>query len=84
MQLFPESEQPSYAWTHVEVQERLDGRLLVRYRGKLLTPEEAPPLAAELRARADAGFANAYTPAPIPEQRANTRKARTSLGWGLV
>ena len=81
LQLFPESDQPNYAWAHVEVQERLDGRLLVRYRGKLLTPEEAPPLAAELRARADAGFANAYMPAPIPDQHAATRKLRTTLGW---
>jgi len=40
LQLFPGSDQPSYAWAHVEVQERLDGRLIVCYRGKLLTPEE--------------------------------------------
>jgi len=81
LQLYPEPDQPSYAWTHVEVQERLDGRLLVRYRGKLLTPEDAPPLAAELRARADTGFADISPSAPIPEQRAATRKPRTSLGW---
>jgi hypothetical protein len=81
LQLFPAAEQPSYARTHVEVQERLDGRLLVRYRGQLLTPEEAPPLAAELRARADEGFADAYIPTPLPEQRAATRKPRTTLGW---
>jgi len=89
LQLFPGSDQPSYAWAHVEVQERLDGRLIVCYRGKLLTPEEACPLAAELRARADAGFADgtlgmpAYScmPAPISEQRSDTRKPRTPLGW---
>ena len=34
----------------VEIQERLDGQLKVSYRGKVLTPGEAPPLAAELRA----------------------------------
>ncbi len=35
----------------MEVQERLDGRLLVRHRNQLLTPQDAPPLAAELRAQ---------------------------------
>lgn len=89
LQLFPESDQPSYAWAHVEVQERLDGRLLVCYRGKLLTPEEAPPLAAELRARADADFtfgilgipSDFWMPPPMPKQHANARKPRTSLSW---
>ena len=81
LQLFPESDQPSYARTHVEVQEHLNGRLLVCYRGKLLTPEEAPPLAAELRARADKGLADAYTSVPLPEQHAATKKPRTTLGW---
>jgi len=89
LQLFPEPDQPSYAWAHVEVQERLDGRLLVCYRGKLLTPEEAPPLAAELRARADAGYtyvslemlANSRITAPNPERRTASRKPSTTLGW---
>ena len=81
LQLYPGADQPSYARTHVEVQERLDGRLLVRYRGQLLTPEDAPPLAAELRAQADAGFADAYTSVPLPEQPVATRKPRTTLGW---
>ena len=81
LQLYPGSDQPSCAWAHVEVQERLDGRLLVRYRGKLLTPEEAPPLAAELRARAEEGFVDAHTAVPLPEEHAATRKPRASLGW---
>src|ERR687891_2730182 len=46
-QLYPSLEQPSYARARVEVQERLDGRILVRYQGKLLTPQEAPALATE-------------------------------------
>ena len=50
-------------------------------RGQLLTPQEVPPLAAELRARAEDGFADTYTSTRIPEQRAATRKPRTSLGW---
>ncbi|HZA24174.1 MAG TPA: hypothetical protein VFA32_16485, partial [Dehalococcoidia bacterium] len=54
-QLYPSLEQPSYAGARVEVQERLDGRILVRHQGKLLTPQEAPPLAAQLRAQVAAG-----------------------------
>jgi hypothetical protein len=49
LQLFPDTERKSYARTRVEVQERLDGQLVVRYRGKTLNPKEAPPLAAALR-----------------------------------
>jgi hypothetical protein len=49
LQLFPDLERPSYAGARVEVQERLDGSLLVRHQGKFLTPVDAPPLAAQLR-----------------------------------
>ncbi len=48
LQLFPHTDRPSYAGARVEVQERLDGRILVSYRGTVLTPQEAPPLAASL------------------------------------
>jgi len=58
LQLFPGTDRASYAGTRVEVQNRLDGRLLVSCRGKILTPEEAPPLAAELRASVEAYHAN--------------------------
>jgi transposase len=58
LQIFPEPERTSYARAHVEVQERLDGQLLVCYRGKILTPGEAPPLAISLRSRADIVIAN--------------------------
>jgi len=51
LQLFPTKERTSFARARVEVQERLDGQLLVSYQGKILTPGEAPPLAAFLRAR---------------------------------
>jgi len=54
LQLFPDADRSSYAGAHVEVQERLDGRLLVSYRGKILTPQDAPPLAVTLRAQAQA------------------------------
>jgi hypothetical protein len=49
LQLFPGVDHTTYARRRVEVQERLDGQLKVSYRGKVLTPGEAPPLAAELR-----------------------------------
>jgi len=54
LQIFPGEERRSYARLHVEVQRRLDGRVLVCYQGKILTPQEAPPLAASLRAQANA------------------------------
>jgi transposase len=53
LQIFPGLERTSYARVHVEVQERLDGRLLVCYQGQILTPNEAPPLAASLRKMAE-------------------------------
>lgn len=49
LQIFPGLERTSYARAHVEVQERLDGRLLVCYKGKILTPGEAPLSPAFLR-----------------------------------
>jgi len=52
LQIFPGMDRLSYAGVRVEVQERLDGRLTVAYRGRVLTPGEAPPLAATLRERA--------------------------------
>jgi len=42
LQIFPGLERTSYAGAHVEVQARLDGRLLVYYKGKILTPGKAP------------------------------------------
>ena len=66
LQLFPGMERPSYAGARVEVQERLDGRLLVRHRNQILTPQEAPVLASELRARIPAGPVMATLPDPDP------------------
>lgn len=45
LQLFPDAHRPTYAGARVEVQHRLDGRVLVCYGGKVLTPQDAPPLA---------------------------------------
>jgi hypothetical protein len=36
-------------YTYVEIQGRLDGQILVCYQDKILTPQDAPPLAAKLR-----------------------------------
>jgi len=58
IQIFPGNGRSSYARTHVEVQERLDGQLVVYYRGKIIVPGEASPLAISLRARANAALEN--------------------------
>ncbi|MDO8733260.1 MAG: ISNCY family transposase, partial [Actinomycetota bacterium] len=63
LQLFPGTDRISYARAHVEVQERLDGRLLVCCQGRILTPGEAPPLATTLRSRAPAPA----RPSPVPK-----------------
>jgi hypothetical protein len=52
LQLFPDAEKVSYAGAYVEIQERLDGRILACYQDKILTPQDAPPLAATLRTQA--------------------------------
>jgi len=66
LQLFPDQERSSYAGARVEVQERLDGSLLVRHQGKFLTPVDAPPLAAQLRAQAPATPVTVALPDPDP------------------
>jgi transposase len=53
LQLFPDTDKVNYAGAYVEIQERLDGQILACYQGKILTPQDAPPLAATLRAQAN-------------------------------
>ena len=65
LQLFPDVDHTTYARRRVEIQERLDGQLKVSYRGKVLTPGEAPPLAAELR---DLGALPLPSPVYEPEE----------------
>jgi transposase len=73
LQLYPDLDRPSYAGARVEIQERLDGRLLVSYRGKILTPGDAPPLATALRASA----ASPVVPADVwPPEEESRRAAR--------
>jgi transposase len=49
LQLFPDADRVSYTGAYVEIQERLDGQILACYQGKILTPQDAPPLAVTLR-----------------------------------
>ena len=66
LQLFPGTERTSYAGSRVEVQERLDGRILVKCGEEVLTPQEAPPLAAELRSHVTSPLVAPYLLDPIP------------------
>jgi transposase len=66
-QLFPDPQRPSYARTRVEVQERLDGCIVVVAGNTLLTPRQAPPLAATLRTPAALPERPDRTPAPAPD-----------------
>jgi transposase len=78
LQLYPSRERPSYAGARVEVQERLDGRILVRHQGKLLTPQEGPPLASELRAQVAAGPV-LVLPQPDPTDWRPPQRVRTPV-----
>lgn len=49
LQLFPDADKVSYAGAYVEIQGRSNGQILVCYQDKILTPQDAPPLAAKLR-----------------------------------
>ncbi len=82
LQLFPSMERPSYAGARVEVQERLDGRLLVRHRNQILTPQEAPPLAAELRAQAAADSVVVALPDPDPTDWNPQQRVRAPVPQG--
>ena len=84
LQLFPDMDRTSYARARVEIQERLDGSLVVCYRGKVLTPVEAPPLATELRGRAEATPVlpvDPWPPESIPKERKSRSKPKSTLGW---
>jgi transposase len=80
LQIFPGPERRTYARAHVEVQERLDGRLFVYYQGKLLTPGQAPPLAATLRTLATASPENVPKHDTVYEEP-KAKKQRSGLGW---
>ncbi|MFC1924554.1 ISNCY family transposase [Chloroflexota bacterium] len=89
LQIFPGVDRSNYAGARVEVQERLDGHLLVSCKGKILTPREAPPLADKLRNCVDAyqangGWAKLMEEAfhdPIPKKRVLGARKPVGLGW---
>ena len=51
LQLLPGLEHPSYAHARVEIQERLDGSLVVCYQGQTIATAQAPDHPVKLRAR---------------------------------
>jgi hypothetical protein len=63
LQILPEPGAPSYAGVTVEVQERLDGSIVLYCKGRVLSTREAPPRPGILRAR-DNSCARNVTTAP--------------------
>ena len=57
----------------MEVQERLDGRLLIRHRHQVLTPQDTPALATQLRNRVSTGPVRPSVPEPDPTDWAPQR-----------
>jgi transposase len=70
LQLLPELERPSYAHAKVEIQERLDGSLVVCYQGQTIATAQAPDHPGKLRARKTARVVSLTIPkksaAPVP------------------
>ena len=85
LQLFPDHDRRSYARARVEVQERLDGQLLVQYPCKVLTPGDASPLADILRALAAAhpvdGSLAMQGETLVSEEHGEASKRCVGLGW---
>ena len=70
MQLMPDEHRASYARAQVEVQERLDGSIVVAYRGRVLASEPAPPGPVTLRAR-NGRRPNGHSPTDVPGSGSN-------------
>ena len=75
LQLLPGLDRMSYAQARVEVQERLDGCLVVQYQGKTIARRPAPPTAPVLRARKRSPSAPAAA-APHPHLTPPTNGAK--------
>ena len=66
LQLFPGADRPSYAGLRVDVLERADGELMIRYHGETVDFQEAPPPSSALW-----GLAGPCSPGPGLQQIAN-------------
>jgi len=82
LQLFPDADKVSYAGAYVEIQERLNGEILACYQEKILTPQDAPPLAATLRAQANAVPGHPALWKEPPPPRVRKRRKRTRMYYG--
>jgi len=81
LQLFPDIDKVSYAGSYVEIQERLDGQILACYQDKILTPQDAPPLAKTLRAQVkDLPAHPALWKEPPPRVRVYRNRKRVWVG----
>lgn len=82
LQLFPDADKVSYAGAYVEVQERLDGQILACYKRKILTPQDAPPLAATLRTQANdiPDYPALWKETPPPKVRKRRNRNRVYYG----
>ena len=74
MQLIPDEHRSSYARAEVEVQERLDGSIVVAFRGRTLAAEPAPPEPVTLRAR-NGRRSNGTHTRPVGAERRNGAKS---------
>ena len=86
LQLLADDYRASYARADVEVQERLDGSIVVAYQGRILATEPAPPGPVDLRARSGrrsngqlpddtTGSANGAHIHPVGAERRNGAKS---------
>lgn len=75
LQLIPEG-RLSYTHARVEVQERLDGSLVVVYQGQVVATREAPPHAVTLRARTGARGLPHSTTLAVPDTRNSDNGAK--------
>jgi len=82
LQLFPDADKVSYSGAYVEIQERLDGQILACYQGKILTPQDAPPLAATLCAQASdvPDYPAMWKEPPSPKVRKRRKRSRKWIG----
>jgi len=64
LQLLPEAGHPGYAGKRVEIQERLDGNLVICYQDQTIATREAPPRPGLLRS---GDWISGHEPAPNPQ-----------------